>query len=133
MRWLPDKAKGGTEGFKSIPVLVLSFPLRRLDRKSEPCEGKTRFLMSLYTYLALRISNPLGAKLSRWRLGINSFGANWDLHRSYTRCGHCHAGAKLSCSYFRIISSWRQLSSTYKFYTTEKFLCWRASNFFGAI
>ena len=81
-------------------------------------KGKTRFLMSSYTYLALRISNPVGAKLSRWRLGINSFGANWDLRRSYTQCGHCHAGAKLSLSYFGIISSRRQISSTYGFYTT---------------
>ena len=31
--------------------------------------------MSSYTYLALGISNPIGAKLSRWRLRTNSFGA----------------------------------------------------------
>ena len=79
-------------------------------------KGKTRFLMSSYTYLALRISNPVGAKLSRWRLRINSFGANRDLRRSYTQCDHCHDGAKLLRSYFGIISSWRQISSTYGFY-----------------
>ena len=62
--------------FKNIPVLVFSFPLHRLDRKSEPCEGKTCLLVSSYTYLALGISYPVGTKLSRWRLGINSFGAN---------------------------------------------------------
>ena len=78
MSWLPGEAKGGKEDFKNILVLVLSFTLRQLDRKSEPCEGKTRLLMSSYTYLALGILNPVGAKLSRWRLGINSFGANWD-------------------------------------------------------
>ena len=118
MSWLTGKAKGGTESFKNIPVLVLSFPPRWLDRKSEPCEGKTCLLMSSYTYLALGISNPVGAKLSHWRLGINSFGANWDLRRSYTQHGHFHAGAELCCLYFRIISSRHQPSSTYKFYTT---------------
>ena len=63
------------------------FPLRRLDRKSEPCEGKTRLLMSSYTYLALGISNPVGTKISRWRLRINSFCANGYLRsvRSYTK------------------------------------------------
>ena len=91
-------------------------------------KGKTLFLMSLYTYLALGISNPVGAKLSRWRLGINYFGANWDLRRSYTQCGHCYAGAKLSRSYFGNISSWSQLSSMYGFYTTYNFLCWRVSS-----
>ena len=29
-------------------------------------------------YLAPIISNPAGAKLSCWHLGINYFGANWD-------------------------------------------------------
>ena len=77
--WLPGETKGGTGGLKNILVLVLSFPLRRLDRKSEPCEGETRLLMSPYTYLALGISNPVGAKLSRWRLRINFFGTNLDL------------------------------------------------------
>ena len=115
MSWLPGKAKGGKEGFKYIPVLVLSFPLRRLDRRSEPCKSKTHLFMSLYTYLALRISNHVGAKLSCWRLGTNSLGANWDLGISCTQRGHCCAGAKLSRSYFGIISSRRQLCFTYKF------------------
>ena len=70
--------------------------------KVSPVKGKIHFLMSLYTYLALRISNPVGKKISRWRLGINSFGANWDLSRNYTQRGHCHAGAKLSRSHFVI-------------------------------
>ena len=35
-----------------------------------------------------------------------------DLRRNFTQHGHCLAGAKLSCWYFRIISSWRQHSST---------------------
>ena len=48
MIWLPGKAKGGTEGFKNIGTRPF-FPLRRLDRKSDPCEGETRFLMSWYT------------------------------------------------------------------------------------
>ena len=39
-------------------------------------KGKTRFIVSSYTYLTLGFSNPVGAKFSRWRLGINSFGAN---------------------------------------------------------
>ena len=79
-------------------------------------KGKTRFLMSSYTYLTLRISNPVGAKLSCWCLVINSFGANGDLRRSYTQCDHFYAGAKLFCSSFGIISSRRQISSTYIFY-----------------
>ena len=45
--WLPDKAKGRTEGFKNIGTRPL-IPLRRLDIKSEPSEGETRFLMSWY-------------------------------------------------------------------------------------
>ena len=81
-------------------------------------KGKTRFILSSYTYLALGFSNPVGAKLSRWRLGINSFGANGNLRRRYTQCDHCHAGVKLFRSYFVIISSRRQISSTYGFYTT---------------
>ena len=93
-------------------------PPPRRTEKVNRLKGETRFLMSSYTYLALRISNPVGAKLSRWRLGIISFGANWDLRRSYTQCGHCHAGAKLFRSYFGIISFRRQISSTYGFYTT---------------
>ena len=111
--------------FKNIPVLVLSFLLRRLDRKSEACEEKICLLMSSYTYLALRISNPVDTKLSCWCLGINSFGTNWDLPITCTQHGHCRAGAKLSRLYFGIISSRRQISSTYKFYTTLKFLHWR--------
>ena len=35
--------------------------------------------MYSYTYLALGISNHVSAKLSRWRLGTNSFGTNWNL------------------------------------------------------
>ena len=92
------------------------FHLIGLTEKVSRVKEKTRFLMSSYTYLALGISNPVGAKLSRWRLGINSFGASGDLHRSYTKCDHCHAGAKLFRSYFGIISSRRQISSTYGFY-----------------
>ena len=44
---LPGKAKGSTEGFKNMGTRPF-FPLRRLNRKSEPCEGETRFLMSWY-------------------------------------------------------------------------------------
>ena len=62
-------------------------------------------------YLAPGISNPAGAKLSRWHLGINSFGANSDLPRNCTQRGYCLAGAKLSRWYFGIISSRRQLGS----------------------
>ena len=54
-------------------------------------------------YLAPGISNPVGAKLSRWHLGINYFGANWDLRRNCTQRGHCLAGAKLSRWYFGLI------------------------------
>ena len=78
--------------------------------------GNTHFFMSSYTYLALGGSIPVGAKISCWRFGINSFGANGDLCRSYTQCEHCHTGAKLFRSYFGIISSLRQFSSTYGFY-----------------
>ena len=62
-------------------------------------------------YLMPGISNPVGAKLFLCHLGINFFGANWYLRRNCTQRGHCLAGAKLSCWYFGIISSWRQLGS----------------------
>ena len=94
------------------------FPLRRLRRKSEPCEEETFFSCLGITYLTIGISNPIGAKLFCWRLGINSFSANWNVRRSFTQRGHCITGAKLSRWYLGIISSWRQLSSTYKIYTT---------------
>ena len=74
--------------------------------------------MSSYTYLALGFSNLVVAKLSQWRLGINSFGTSGNLRRSYMQCDHCHAGAKLLRSYFGIISFRRQISYTYGFYTT---------------
>ena len=98
-----------------------------LTEKVSRVKGKTRFIMSSYTYLALGFSNPVGAKFSRWCLGINSFGANGDLCRSYTQWDHCHAGTKLFRSYFGIISFRRQISSMYEFYTTYKFLHWRVS------
>ena len=63
-------------------------------------------------YLAPGISNPDGTKLSRWHLGINSFGANSDIRRNCKQRGHCLAGTKLSRWCFGIISSWYQLSST---------------------
>ena len=94
------------------------FNFARLTEKVSRVKEELVSFMSLYTYLALGFSIPVGAKLSHWRLGINSFGAPGNLHRSYTQCDHCHAGAKLFCSYFRIISFRRQISSTYRFYTT---------------
>ena len=86
-------------------------------KKVSRVKGKHVYSCLGITYLTLRISNPVGAKLSRWRFGINSFGANWDLRRSCTQRGHCLAGAKLYRWYFGIISFRRQLSSTYKFCT----------------
>ena len=116
MSWLPGKAKGGTKVFKNIGTRPF-FPLCQLDRKVSRVKGKLISSCLGITHLALRSLNPVGAKLSRWRLGINSFGANWDLRISSTQRGHCRDGAKLSRLYFGIISSRRQLSTTYKFYT----------------
>ena len=53
MIWIPGEAKGGTEGFKIIGTRPL-FPLRRLNRKSEPCEGEPRFLVSWYNLPRVR-------------------------------------------------------------------------------
>ena len=47
MSWLPGKAKGGLEGFKSIGTRPF-FSIRQRDRKSEPCEGETRLLVYWY-------------------------------------------------------------------------------------
>ena len=75
MSWIPGKAKGGTEVFK-ISVLVLSFHFVGSAEKVSHVKGKLVSSCLGITYLTLRISNPVGAKLSRWRLRINSFGAN---------------------------------------------------------
>ena len=42
------------------------------------------------------ISNSVGAKISRWHLGINSFGTNSDIRRNCTLHKNCPAGAKIS-------------------------------------
>ena len=51
------------------------FNFARSTEKVSRVKEQLLSFMSLYTYLALVFSNPVGAKLSRWRLGINSFGA----------------------------------------------------------
>ena len=105
------KQKVGRRFFK---LEVLSFCFHSVGSEEKVIRMK-RKLVSLclgIVYLALGISNPVGAKLSRWHFGINSFGANWDLRRNCTQRGHCLAGAKLSRWYLGIISSWRQLGST---------------------
>ena len=127
MSCLPNEAKGGAEDLNNS-VLVLSFHFVSSEEKLSRAKRKLVSSCLGITYLALGNSNPVGAKLSRWCFGINYFGANWDLCRSCTQRGHCLAGAKLCCWYFGIISSRRQLSSTYKFFTTYKFIRRRVSS-----
>ena len=69
MSWLPGEAQGGTEGFKKS-VLVLSFHFSGLEEKMSRAKRKLISSCLGITYLAPGISNPVGAKLSRWRLGI---------------------------------------------------------------
>ena len=59
---LPGEAKGGTEGFKNIGTHPF-FSLSQLDRKSEPCEGETRFLMSWYNLPRARNFNSRRRKI----------------------------------------------------------------------
>ena len=99
------------ENFK-IAVLSSCFHFVGLEEKVSRAKRKLVSSCLGIIYLAPGISNPAGAKVSRWHLGINSFGANSDLRRNCTQCGHCLAGAELSRWYFGIIYSWRQLGST---------------------
>ena len=95
-----------------MAVLLSSFHFADSEEKLSRAKRK---LVSSYLdiiYLAPVISNPSGAKLSCWHLGINSFGANLGLRINCTQRGHCLAGAKLSRWYFGIISSRLQLGST---------------------
>ena len=57
MSWFPGEAKGGPEGFKNTGTRPF-FPLCWLNRKSEPCEGKTRFLMFWYNLPCARNFKP---------------------------------------------------------------------------
>ena len=118
MSWLPGEAKGGTEGFKKYRYSRLVFHFVGSEEKVSRAKRKLVSSCLGIIYLAPGISNSVGPKLSRWHVGINSFGANWDLRRNCTQRGHCLSGAKLSCWYFVIISSQRQLGSMEKFYNT---------------
>ena len=100
-----------------LAVLLSCFYLIGSEEKGSCVKRKLVSLCVGIVYLVLGISNLVGVKLSRWHLGINSFGANLDLHRNFTQCGHCLAGTKLSRWYFRIISSRRQIGSILKFYS----------------
>ena len=75
MSWIPGEANGGTEGFKNIGTCPF---FRFVGSEEKMSRAKKKLVSSCLgiTYLAPGISNPVGAKLSRWRLGINSFGAN---------------------------------------------------------
>ena len=83
------------EGLK-ISVFVLSFHFIGLEEIVSRAKRKPVSSCLGITYLALGISNPVGAKLSRWCLGINSFDANWDIRRSCMLRRNCPAGGKFS-------------------------------------
>ena len=101
-------------GQRRFKILVLSSCFHFVGLEETVSSAKRKLVSSCLgiIYLAPGISNPVGPKLSRWHLGINSFGANLGLRRNCTQRGYCLAGAKLSHWYFRNISSRHQLGST---------------------
>ena len=111
MSWPPGEAKGGTEVFK-FAVLLSCFHFVGSEEKVSRAKRKLVSSCIGIIYLVPGISNLVGAKISRWHLGINSFGANWDLLRNCTQRENYLTGAKLSRWYFGIISFRRQLGST---------------------
>ena len=81
------------------------FPLRRLRRKVSRAKGNPFIKILEYSTprpkskTQIWISNSVGAKFSRWHLGINSF---WRQMVS---------SLELSCRHLGINSVWRQLGS----------------------